>query len=175
MEMRRAGTPALTTLFIRALTTGFFCVGIAASLLGLLSIQLKAGGGTGYAGLGFILGAFLFAMGGANTVCTLLYFIYPKVGKYSLLALAILNCLFLLISYGARSLSGSTVYLVMGMVWLICNASLFFLVLFHPKSRRKRKKLGLCLNCGYDLRASKERCPECGEEFGSTNVEVPAT
>ncbi len=48
--------------------------------------------------------------------------------------------------------------LVFGSLFCACRP-----LTFHR--RRKRKKLGLCLQCGYDLRGSKDRCPECGSEF----------
>ncbi len=53
---------------------------------------------------------------------------------------------------------------------IVFGSVLYFCHPMHSHRRRKRKKLGLCLKCGYDLRGSKDLCPECGEEFVSTNV-----
>jgi len=39
---------------------------------------------------------------------------------------------------------------------------------------RKRRRLGLCAKCNYDLRASKERCPECGTLTGLPSGAIPA-
>lgn len=61
-------------------------------------------------------------------------------------------------------------------IWLVTPRGLALAVCFVPTALwlllargrwkrneiERRRRLGLCLNCGYDLRASSERCPECG-------------
>jgi len=45
-------------------------------------------------------------------------------------------------------------------------ASCSFLCFMPPLyKRRRRRKRGMCVKCGYDLRGSSDRCPECGQEF----------
>ena len=35
---------------------------------------------------------------------------------------------------------------------------------WHARRQRRRNREGCCANCGYDLRETKGRCPECGTE-----------
>lgn len=42
-------------------------------------------------------------------------------------------------------------------VWLVIR------ILISRFKRQHRMRTGRCVACGYDLRASKDRCPECGK------------
>jgi peptidoglycan/LPS O-acetylase OafA/YrhL len=39
-------------------------------------------------------------------------------------------------------------------------------LVWRPVVRRRRRRRGRCETCGYDLRGSAERCPECGRAIG---------
>ena len=63
--------------------------------------------------------------------------------------------------------------------WFALLFCIFFPLLWLRRLLRQRGRArdGLCLHCGYDLRASKENCPECGTQIppipGSTSPAQP--
>lgn len=48
--------------------------------------------------------------------------------------------------------------------WFVAAIACIPALLWLRATRRHRRRIrgGLCLACGYDLRESRERCPECG-------------
>ena len=51
--------------------------------------------------------------------------------------------------------------------WVVCVASATpgaaFWITTDRRRRRTRARRGLCPACGYDMRATPDRCPECGD------------
>ena len=62
------------------------------------------------------------------------------------------------------SLSGQYEYWSYVRFWLLAAAFAILPMgsLIHRGLTRKRWQIGLCPSCGYDLRATPGRCPECG-------------
>jgi len=55
-------------------------------------------------------------------------------------------------------IAAGSVSLFCGLIWMI-----WLIRTFRQEAKRTRE--GLCMYCGYDLRHSKDRCPECGQKI----------
>ena len=81
---------------------------------------------------------------------------------------------------GSRSIESSTgvgsnlVYNLTVPFWFVLGCLSVFPLRYRYLNRRYQQRLrdGCCLSCGYDLRDSPDRCPECGQEIPQTRPEA---
>lgn len=49
--------------------------------------------------------------------------------------------------------------------FMLAAAGVLWVIELKSERQRRRYLENRCIHCGYDLRASKGRCPECGKHF----------
>jgi len=60
-------------------------------------------------------------------------------------------------------------------IWVLFAVSMSVVLARRQQVKELRELSGCCLKCGYDLRASTGRCPECGEPVPGWSTELPTT
>jgi hypothetical protein len=79
-------------------------------------------------------------------------------------------CKFITVDFGSASLflennAGKVVEIPSGTLFLLSSVlPLVWITIRYKRWRRLKStcRSDICQNCGYDLRATPERCPECG-------------
>ena len=66
-----------------------------------------------------------------------------------------------LVVYSAYPAWAKVFMLSVSLLVTALSVPLWYDDLMKAREERRRQK-GLCPNCGYDLRETKDRCPECG-------------
>lgn len=61
-----------------------------------------------------------------------------------------------------KRLSGYWQHLSIPYSFIVFCTSVLPVVLLYRKTRSIQRSFGVCAVCGYDLRATPDRCPECG-------------
>jgi hypothetical protein len=76
--------------------------------------------------------------------------------------------IYVYVAYRLHSIDGSVHWSFPALIIACVIGGLAVLRLaYRRRENDMRKAQGLCLKCGYDLRATPGRCPECGAERGS--------